>query len=69
MMLNKSVSAPHFINYNIDNIPNKYINKYKNIRILMIYLYFFGFYICSQERKMSVWEVVFLVKVIHLFSY
>lgn len=34
MMLNKSASAPHFINYNIDNIPNKYINKYKNIPLL-----------------------------------
>jgi len=34
MMLNKSASAPHFINYNLEDIPNKYVNKFKDIPLI-----------------------------------
>lgn len=34
MLLNKFVSKPHFINYDLRYIPNKYLKKYKNIPIL-----------------------------------
>lgn len=34
MMLNKSVSSPHFIAYKYDEVPNKYVKKYKHLPLL-----------------------------------
>lgn len=34
MRLNKILSKPHFISYNIDNLPNKYTDKYKNLPLV-----------------------------------
>jgi glycerophosphoryl diester phosphodiesterase len=34
MLLNKCFSQPHFISYNVDNLPNKYIRRYNNIPLL-----------------------------------
>ncbi|MBQ9792261.1 MAG: glycerophosphodiester phosphodiesterase [Clostridia bacterium] len=34
MMLNKTVSAPHFIAYKYDEVPNKYVKKYKHLPLL-----------------------------------
>ncbi|MBR4002693.1 MAG: glycerophosphodiester phosphodiesterase, partial [Clostridia bacterium] len=33
-LLNKKVSQPHFIAYKYDEIPNKYIKKYKQLPLL-----------------------------------
>lgn len=35
MKLNKKVSEPHFIAYKWDEIPNRYVNKYKNLPLLV----------------------------------
>lgn len=34
MMLNKKVSEPHFIAYKYDEVPNKYVNKFKDLPLL-----------------------------------
>lgn len=34
MLLNKSVSSPHFIAYKYDEVPNKYVKKYKDLPLL-----------------------------------
>lgn len=34
MMLNKKVSEPHFISYQVENLPNRYVKKYSNIPVL-----------------------------------
>ena len=34
MLLNKKTSQPHFIAYKYDEVPNKYLKKYKNIPLL-----------------------------------
>lgn len=34
MSLNKTVSEPHFINYEASTLPNRYVKKYKNLPLL-----------------------------------
>lgn len=34
MLLNKKVSCPDFISYNVDNLPNFYVNRYKKLPLL-----------------------------------
>lgn len=34
MMVNKSISKPHFIAYKYDEIPNRYVKKYKKLPLL-----------------------------------
>lgn len=34
MMLNKKVSEPNFISYNLEDLPNKYVKKYSNIPLI-----------------------------------
>lgn len=35
MMLNKSVSEPDFLAYKYDDLPNRFVNKYKNLPLLV----------------------------------
>lgn len=35
MLLNKKVSEPNFINYRVDDVPNRYVKKYKDIPLLV----------------------------------
>jgi len=34
MLLNKKVSEPHFINYKVEDLPNRYVRKYKDLPLL-----------------------------------
>ncbi len=34
MLLNKKVSCPNFISYNVQNLPNMYVNRYKKLPLL-----------------------------------
>lgn len=34
MLLNKKVSEPHFISYQVENIPNRYLKKYSDLPLL-----------------------------------
>ena len=34
MLLNKKVSEPHFISYQVENLPNKYVKKYDTLPLL-----------------------------------
>ncbi len=34
MLLNKKVSEPNFISYQIENLPNRYVKKYKDLPVL-----------------------------------
>ncbi len=34
MLFNKKVSEPHFISYQVENIPNKYVKKYSELPLL-----------------------------------
>lgn len=34
MMLNKKISEPHFITYNTKNLPNRFVNKFKDLPLL-----------------------------------
>ena len=34
MLLNKKVSCPDFISYNVDNLPNFYVNRFKKLPLL-----------------------------------
>lgn len=34
MLLNKKVSCPDFISYNVENLPNRFVNKYKKLPLL-----------------------------------
>ena len=34
MLLNKKVSEPHFISYQVENLPNKYVKKYSDLPLL-----------------------------------
>lgn len=34
LRFNKKISEPHFISYNADNLPNRFVKKYKNLPLL-----------------------------------
>ncbi|MEG1582016.1 MAG: glycerophosphodiester phosphodiesterase family protein [Clostridia bacterium] len=46
MLLNKKVSEPHFITYNINNLPNKYVKKYASLPLL-------AYTIRDEEQKVK----------------
>ncbi len=35
MLLNKRVSEPHFISYQVEDVPNRYVKKYKDLPLLV----------------------------------